>query len=71
MSISGISPAGLSVNTAAGANNALAAQATQLKALSVQDEISMAVLNQIQDQQKMMADGLVEMMKNNLIDIYA
>jgi hypothetical protein len=71
MSLSAISPAGLSVNTAAGANNALAAQASRHKALNVQDEVTMAVLNQIQDQQKMVADSLVEMMKKNLVDIYA
>jgi len=52
-------------------SNSLATQATAQKNLTVQDEISMAVINNITDQQKMIAEQLIEMMKQNLIDIYA
>jgi uncharacterized protein YsxB (DUF464 family) len=52
-------------------SNSLATQATAQKNLNVQDEISMAVITNITDQQKMMAEQLIEMMKQTMIDIYA
>jgi hypothetical protein len=52
-------------------SNTLSTTASQQKGLNVQDEIAIAVINQIQDQQKAMADGLIQMMKESTIDIYA
>jgi hypothetical protein len=67
MSISGVSSGNFSANM----GSTLATRASQNKALNVQDEITIAVINQVHDQQKAMADGLIKMMKESTIDIYA
>ncbi len=67
--ISGVSA--VSGGAASMMSNSLATQATAQKNLNVQDEISMAVITNITDQQKMMAEQLIEMMKQTMIDIYA
>lgn len=53
-----------------GMEMSLASQATAQKNLKVQDEISVSVITDIQDQQEMQAKALIEMMQTNLIDIY-
>ena len=65
--ISGVS----AVSSSADMSSSLAAQATTQKNLNVQDEVAMAVINSITDQQKMMAEQFIEMMEQNLIDVYA
>ncbi len=54
MGISAISP-----------SNALASLATDMKAEDVQMQIAMAVLKQIQDQQKQQAEAFVEMLQQS------
>ncbi len=45
--------------------------ASQVNSLNVQDKVTIAVLNSIQDQQKSQADSLIKMMQQSSIDIYA
>lgn len=54
-----------------GMEMALASQATTQQNLKVQDEISISVITEIQDQQEMQAKALIDMMETNLINIYA
>ena len=49
---------------------ALATEASQQKATQVQDQIVLSVIKQTQDQQQIMAQGLIKMMQSTL-DIYA
>jgi|GEM_PF-2709880 len=67
--ISGVSA--VSGSGTASMSSSLAAQATAQKNLNVQDEIAMAVINSITDQQEMLAEQFIEMMEQNLIDVYA
>lgn len=70
MNISSVSSSG-SVYGGASQATALAANASQLKNLQVQDEIVIAVIQQVQDQQQQMAEQLVQMMQQNKVDLYA
>ena len=65
--ISGISAVGSSAEM----SSALATQATARKNLTVQDEIALAVINSVTDQQQMMAEQFIKMMQQNLVDVYA
>ena len=65
--ISGVS----AVSGSSSMTSSLATEATAQKDLAVQDEIAVAVINSITDQQEMMAEQLIDMMQQNLIDIYA
>ncbi len=61
MGISGVSGASM--------QNSLAMQATAQQGLKVQDQISVAVIKQTQDQQKMLAEALIKMMDTGRVDI--
>lgn len=68
MNISSVSAAGYSGGQMA---TNLAAGASQVKNLQVQDEVAISVIRQVQDQQKQMAESLVKMMDQSTIDFYA
>lgn len=51
--------------------NSIAASASQVKQPQVQDEVVISVIRQVQDQQKQMAESLVQMMNESQIDVYA
>ncbi|MCB0193948.1 MAG: hypothetical protein KDJ65_18500 [Anaerolineae bacterium] len=68
MSISSVSSSGYGGGQMA---NSIATTASQVKQLQVQDEIAASVIRQVQDQQKQMADSLVQMMKQSTVDVYA
>ena len=72
MEISGISSATLASYASIGSRSAAVSSPAEAgnTNLNVQDEITMSVINQIQDQQQVMANGLIGMMKQT-IDIYA
>jgi hypothetical protein len=70
MNISTVSPVGGAYSGASPVTQ-LAASASQVKNLQVQDEIALAVIRQLQDQQQQMAQQLVEMMQQNQVDLYA
>ena len=74
MDISGVSLSNLAYSRFAELSNspvATATEAAQQGALSVQDEIVVEVITSIQDQQKMIAEALIQMMQESVIDIYA
>ncbi|MCB0209388.1 MAG: hypothetical protein KDJ52_08665 [Anaerolineae bacterium] len=68
MSISSVSSVGYGGGQMA---NSIATSASQVKQLQVQDEIAASVIRQVQDQQKQMAESLVQMMKQGTVDVYA
>ncbi|MCB0168325.1 MAG: hypothetical protein KDI79_29120 [Anaerolineae bacterium] len=68
MNISSVSAAGYGGGQMA---TSLAASASQVKNLQVQDEIAVSVIRQVQDQQKQMAESLVKMMDQSTVDVYA
>jgi 3-oxoacyl-ACP reductase-like protein len=71
MEISGISAATLASYTSAGGSPTASDAAGSSAGLEVQDEIILSVINQIQNQQQTMANGLIGMMQQTTIDIYA
>jgi len=60
---------GISSVSGASMQNFMAMQATAQKGLQVQDQIAVSVIKQTQDQQKMLADALVQMMEAGRVDI--
>ncbi|MCB0172390.1 MAG: hypothetical protein KDJ97_17730 [Anaerolineae bacterium] len=67
MNVSSVSPSGYGGQMA----TSIAASASQAKQLQVQDEITVSVIRQIQNQQEQMAENLVQMMNQSTVDVYA
>lgn len=71
MQVSGVQSSSMAYGSSGGNQaTALATKATDQKATEVKDQIAMSVIKQAQDQQQVMAEGLMNMMQSTL-DIYA
>lgn len=70
MQISGVQSSSMAYGGSTNQATALATKATDQKATEVKDQIAMSVIKQAQDQQQVMAEGLMDMMQSTL-DIYA
>jgi len=60
---------GISSVSGAGMQKSMAMQTTAQKGLQVQDQITVSVIKQMQNQQKMLAEALVNMMDTGRVDI--
>lgn len=70
MNISSVQASSMAHLGAQNRTTALATEATEQKATQTKDQIAIAVIKQVQDQQQVMVDGLQQMMESTL-DIYA